>query len=134
MYNLLLIDDDIEFIKLVQVYSKKSHKKLNITFLNDPRKIFSEFSLSELQTFDAIVADFLMPHINGEQLLKQLRRNAVMTPFILCSSVGNSIAIEDHIEYFLRKRKSIDGLLRELTNYLEIRFSDSFNFVLVDKN
>jgi DNA-binding NtrC family response regulator len=129
MLNLLHIDDDNDFLELIKMYATKFHKDFNIRSINDPREVFSNISREELSQFDVIISDYKMPHINGEDILRFLRSNSIRTPFVLCSSIDvTNSNISDHVEYFLKKRKSIKSLLNELNNFLKILTSENFNF------
>ena len=135
MLNLLHIDDDNDFLDLIKLYAKKFFKDFNIRTINDPREVFSTISTEDLSDFDVIISDYKMPHVNGEDILRYLRQNSIKTPFILCSSIDVSNSnIDDHIEYFLRKRKSIKSLLNELQNYLDVIASENFDFSVANTN
>jgi DNA-binding NtrC family response regulator len=129
MLNLLHIDDDNDFLELIKMYAAKFYKDFNIRSINDPREVISNISREDLSHFDVIISDYKMPHINGEDILRFLRSNSIRTPFVLCSSIDvTNSSISDHVEYFLKKRKSIKSLLNELQNFLKLLTSENFNF------
>jgi DNA-binding NtrC family response regulator len=111
------------------MYAAKFYKDFNIRSINDPREVISNISREDLSHFDVIISDYKMPHINGEDILRFLRSNSIRTPFVLCSSIDvTNSSISDHVEYFLKKRKSIKSLLNELQNFLKLLTSENFNF------
>ncbi|MHA2279163.1 MAG: response regulator, partial [Candidatus Kariarchaeaceae archaeon] len=123
------IDDDNDFLELIKMYAAKFYKDFNIRSINDPREVISNISREDLSHFDVIISDYKMPHINGEDILRFLRSNSIRTPFVLCSSIDvTNSSISDHVEYFLKKRKSIKSLLNELQNFLKLLTSENFNF------
>lgn len=135
MLNLLHIDDDNDFLDLIKIYAKKFFKEFNIKTINDPREVITTISAEDLSHYDVIISDYKMPHVNGKDILRFLRQNSIKTPFILCSSIDVSNSdIDDHIEYFLRKRKSIKSLLNELQNYLDVITSENFDFSIENTN
>lgn len=119
MINLLHIDDDLEFLELIKIFAQKFYKSLKISSICDPREISSKFSIEELLAFDAIISDYKMPHLNGEEVLSYLRKNCIDTPFILCSSTClESLDIKNDIKYYLPKTKNINSLFSNLYDFL----------------
>lgn len=82
--RILIVDDDAPFLELVQLYFAKANfdailasngaEALKILFESEPP--------------DLVLADFMMPEVNGIELVRQLKANAKLfdTPVVLMSS------------------------------------------------
>jgi CheY-like chemotaxis protein len=88
--KLLVIDDDaVDRLQL-----KRALKTCGMDFeLTEYEKIKS--ITNELNIFDCIFLDYLLPGENGLLLLKKIRDNGIKTPIVMITSQGNeSIAVE----------------------------------------
>lgn len=90
--SLLLIDDDAVFVKSVSDALYHEHPDLSIaTALNAEQGL----RLLTLRRFDAMISDFRMAGLNGLDLLKECRANAVGIPVVLITGYGTPGLEED---------------------------------------
>ncbi|OYU97757.1 MAG: hybrid sensor histidine kinase/response regulator [Bacteroidetes bacterium B1(2017)] len=91
-YNLLLIDDDEVDVMTFQRSLKKSDIKYSLTVCYNAAETLSTI---EKNTFDCIFLDYLLPGIDGLQLLRKLRDMSINTPVAVMTSQGDEkIAVE----------------------------------------
>jgi len=64
-----------------------------VDWIYDSREFFD---LLEVSIYDAIVLDLMMPHISGEELLRELREKGNTTPVLILTAKGR---IEDKEKY-----------------------------------
>ena len=94
MVKVLVIDDDPEILELLQV---------DLELLNFEVKTatngMSGYQLAEQEPFDLILADVMMPRLDGYDLCKRLRANVSTqtTPIILLTAKGQ---LEDKVRGF----------------------------------
>jgi signal transduction histidine kinase/two-component SAPR family response regulator len=92
VYKLLLIDDDEVDVMTFQ----RSLKKSDLTYTLDVCYNANEaLATIESKTFDCIFLDYLLPGIDGLQLLRKLRDMSINTPVAVMTSQGDEkIAVE----------------------------------------
>ncbi len=91
-YKLLLIDDDEVDIMTFQRALKSSDLSCKLTVCFDAKEALEKLSTSN---FDCIFLDYLLPGIDGLQLLRRLREMSVSTPVAVITSQGDEkIAVE----------------------------------------
>jgi PAS domain S-box-containing protein len=91
-FKLLLIDDDEVDVMTFQRALKKSDLKYS---LNICYNAVETLSTIETNTFDCIFLDYLLPGIDGLQLLRKLRDMSINTPVAVMTSQGDEkIAVE----------------------------------------
>ncbi len=87
MINVLLVDDEPEFLDQGKIFLESADERLNVsTALSAEEGI----ELLDRQNFDAIVSDYQMPDMNGIEFLKEVRenRNNLDIPFIVLTGRG----------------------------------------------
>lgn len=90
--KILIIDDEIGICKLLKIYLEKDSF---IADINGNGRTGLMKALS--QNYDLIILDFLLPGINGFQVLKQLRK-LKSTPVIIISAQDD----ENVVSFFLK--------------------------------
>ncbi|RTE85876.1 MULTISPECIES: response regulator transcription factor [Gammaproteobacteria] len=86
MTSILLIDDDIELCEmLTQVLTREGWK---ITTANDGR---AGLERATSQPWDIVLLDIMLPHIDGLQVLKQLRQSDVDYPVLMLTARGDDV-------------------------------------------
>lgn len=91
-YKLLLIDDDEVDVMTFQRALKKSDLKYTLSICYNAAETLSTI---ETNTFDCIFLDYLLPGIDGLQLLRKLRDMSINTPVAVMTSQGDEkIAVE----------------------------------------
>ncbi|WP_287127512.1 response regulator transcription factor [Candidatus Cyanaurora vandensis] len=87
--HLLLVDDDPHFVMLMGDFLEK--RGFQVSRANDGRQ---GLEMAQRQNPDLIVCDIMMPHMNGYELVQQLREQPlqrVWTPVIFLSARGELI-------------------------------------------
>ncbi len=89
---MLLVEDDRLLGESLKEYLES--EGFLVDWIYDSREFFD---LLEVSIYDAIVLDLMMPHINGEELLKKLREKGNTTPVLILTAKGR---IEDKEKCF----------------------------------
>ncbi|MHA1166379.1 MAG: response regulator, partial [Candidatus Hodarchaeales archaeon] len=84
--KVLHVDDDTGFLELSKEYLEFSNNytRIEIDGMEDPEKVIS---LIQEKNYDAVVSDYMMPEMNGLQLLEQIRAFSDI-PFIILTGQG----------------------------------------------
>ncbi|GAB1371086.1 chemotaxis response regulator protein-glutamate methylesterase [Candidatus Kapaibacterium sp.] len=82
------------------------------------------------EKFDAVLTDWMMPHTDGIELIKHIRKKIRPIPFLvlitaLASDTAKQYALESGADDFLAKPVDIDDLLSRLRDGLERHTQDS---------
>ena len=85
MSNILLVDDDVELTNLLA--ELLSLEGFDIHVVHNGQEALTEL---ELQTYDIILLDIMMPVLNGIETLKQLRQK-LTTPVLMLSARDDDI-------------------------------------------
>ncbi len=104
MYDILIIDDELEVTTtLLHILRDEKHYALHAFNIPEDALQFSRETKPDL-----VICDFLMPQMNGIELLKQIREENPVIPLILITSYAekeHTIAAinEAQIYYFIEK-------------------------------
>ncbi|MCS7083555.1 MAG: response regulator transcription factor [Aquificaceae bacterium] len=79
--KVLLVEDDGLLGNSLKEYLKT--QGIVADWINDSREFFD---LLEVSTYDVIVMDLTMPHLNGEELLSKLREKGDLTPVLILTA------------------------------------------------
>ena len=90
MKRILLIDDDINFCKVIDYQLQKN--EFDVTSANNGEEGLAHFRQQE---FDIVLTDIQMPDINGIQVLKEIRRHNRQVIIIMITAHGS---IENALE------------------------------------
>lgn len=92
--NVLIIDDDIAYVRIAQMHLKKYQgRRFNIIWKEDGAKGLEE--LEHNAGIDVILMDYYLPNINGIEITKVIRSRSINTPIIfLTSNKDFRLAIE----------------------------------------
>lgn len=100
--HLLLVDDENAITTNLAPFLERSGFRVSITGDGE-----EAVHLASNQHFDLIVMDILMPHMDGREALRQMRRQGTHTPVILLTQVGTSteraLALEEGADDYLNK-------------------------------
>lgn len=105
--KILLVDDEQEFLEQSKLLWEKIGEGAEVDVTADP-----EVALNEAveKDYDAVVADYQMPEMDGLELLKMLRERGDNTPFIILTGKGGEeVAIKAlnlKAEGYIRKGSS----------------------------
>ncbi|MFN7064575.1 MAG: response regulator transcription factor [Aquificaceae bacterium] len=81
--KVLLVEDDRLLGESLKEYL--ASEGLKVDWIEDSREFFD---LLEVSLYDVVVVDLMMPHISGEELLKELRRRGDQTPVLILTAKG----------------------------------------------
>lgn len=120
MAKILLVDDDGTILILVtRILENAGH---TVTALEDPREALHAVAPD---TWDAVISDFHMPHVDGSQLLDHIRKVAPETPVLFLTSNDQiTLAVElvrRGADDFLVKPPVGEALLMRLERAITIR-------------
>ena len=124
-YKLLLIDDDEVDVMTFQRSLRKSELPHHLTICYNADEALSAI---EHNAFDCIFLDYLLPGIDGLQLLMKMRDMAVNTPVAVMTSQGDEkIAVEmiknGAFDYFTKSEINPDKISKVV--FSAVRLSDS---------
>ena len=118
MIRVLHVDDEAGFLDLVSFFLKREGD------FEIDTAITAESALEKMQSedYDAVVADYSLPGMDGLELLKILRAKGLQTPFILFTGKGKEEtavqALNCGADFYLQKGASTQLLFTELVNML----------------
>lgn len=81
--KLLLIEDDLEAAKFLQKGLKESGYE--VALASDGREGLKQ---AQEQTFDLLITDRMLPHLDGLALVRALREQGMRTPVLVLSALG----------------------------------------------
>lgn len=118
--HVLVVDDDISTVKIVEKYLRDSG--YGSSGISDSREVIT--SLDELNP-DMVLLDIFMPHINGLDLLKQIRANKAWDHIIvlMLSSAGKEEryqSLEMGAFGFIQKPVSPNVLIEEIAKAFRV--------------
>ncbi|MFO8110442.1 MAG: PAS domain S-box protein [Thermoplasmata archaeon] len=84
--NVLLVDDDTEFLKVEKIFLEREDSKFNIEFVDSAEEALKYLEENHI---DVIVSDYMMPDMDGLAFLRELREKRLYDiPFILMTGQG----------------------------------------------
>ena len=92
--HVLIVDDEIEFVNTLQRHLKRQHFTLKTAF--DGREALELMTRTE-EPFDLVVSDVLMPHMDGMELLEEIKRHHRGTSVLLLTGFGENALAGDTI-------------------------------------
>lgn len=87
--KVLLVDDEIPFLKQAQIFLEKENDRLDIETSTSAIEALNSL---EDEDYDAIVSDYKMPKMNGIEFLETLRKENNDIPFIILTGKGHEEA------------------------------------------
>jgi PAS domain S-box-containing protein len=118
MYSVLYVDDEADLLDLTQLYLEDT----GLFQIDKANSASSAQQKLKQRRYDAIIADYQMPHMDGIEFLKYVRQNFGNIPFILFTGKGREEvvieAINNGADYYLQKGGDPDPLFAELTHKL----------------
>ncbi|MGQ9586838.1 MAG: PAS domain S-box protein [Thermoplasmata archaeon] len=118
MINVLLVDHDPPILELTQFFLEMDGR-FKVDTATSTRSALDKMAK---KTYDAIVADYAMPEMNGLELLKLLRNQGNDIPFIMFTGKGREdVAIEAlnyGADYYLQKGGDPRSQFTELTHMI----------------
>jgi DNA-binding NtrC family response regulator len=84
MITVLLVEDDPDVLELTRLFLERD-LELTIDVCSSVKEALRKLNH---KIYNVIVSDYVMPEINGIQLLKTLKFQGIETPFILFTGKG----------------------------------------------
>lgn len=84
--RILIVDDELGFLDQAEEFLKRGKRQFEIETSTSAEKALERL---EEEDFDAVVADYKMPKMNGIELLEHLREKDNEIPFILFTGKGD---------------------------------------------
>lgn len=92
--RILLVEDDLALSKVVESIIKKNNYTVDV--VHDGKEAFDMLSLGdELNIYDGVVLDLMLPGMDGKTLLKKLRAQGNNVPVLILSAKSE---IDDKVE------------------------------------
>lgn len=121
--SVLIIDDDPAQLNLLQMMVERAGYKVNTAESGS-----AALTMLEERPFNVIVADYKMPHMNGFEFVKALRRldaewNTQEVPVIVLTACGEDIefsALEKGADMFCEKFRAESLLVKQIRFLLEM--------------
>lgn len=118
MFRILVVDDEPALLELTRIYLERSGD-LQVDVTTSP---LQALDMVAADPYDAIVADYEMPEMNGIALLKAVRKRGMGTPFIIFSGRGREEvvieAINSGADFYLQKGGNPSAQFTELRNMI----------------
>ena len=86
----LIVDDEIEFVKTLNRHLKRQNFVLNTA--SDGREALELMDRTE-EAFDLVVSDVVMPHMDGMQLLAEIKQHHPATSVLLLTGFGENAMV-----------------------------------------
>jgi PAS domain S-box-containing protein len=118
MYRILVVDDEPALLELNRIYLEQSG---NMQVDTTPSSLQVLEMLSKAP-YDAIVADYEMPEMDGITLLKEVRNRGLSIPFIIFSGRGREDviieALNNGADFYLQKGGNPSAQFADLRNMI----------------
>jgi DNA-binding response OmpR family regulator len=108
IYNLLLVEDDIEINELVYTHLKS--EGFSITSVKDGELALQEFYSND---FDLILLDIMLPKLNGKEVLRKIRESSTVPVIIISakdSELDKILGLELGADDYITKPFSLNEL------------------------
>ncbi len=116
MISVLYVDDEPALLDVGKLFLEKTGDFSVTTIDSAPAAL----ALLVTDTFDAIIADYLMPDMDGLEFLKQVRLHHGQIPFILFTGRGREevviLALNSGADYYLQKGGNPQAQFAELSH------------------
>ena len=122
MYENILavsIDDNEQNLMLLEAFADQLD--LKVTNFSDPEEAFEFITSNDV---DIIFTDYMMPKLNGIDLISNFRKTNKSTPIIMITAAGEDIkgeALEAGATDFLNKPLDLNEFMVRTKNLLELR-------------
>jgi PAS domain S-box-containing protein len=132
MYSVLYVDDEEVLLGINKIFLEKTGDFSidTVTSALEGLKKIKELS------YDAIVSDYDMPHMNGIDFLKEVRSRHGSMPFLLFTGKGREEvvieAVDNGVDFYIQKGQDVKAMIAELSHKIKRaierrRFSDELD-------
>lgn len=133
--HILYVDDDPDHLTVGKKLLER-YEKFTVTIIAGAAQALD---LLKTQTFDVIISDYQMTHMDGNVFLKRLRETGNTTPFIIFTGRGREeVVIEafnNGVDFYLQKGGDVKAQFDYLTtNICQILSKRTFEKELARKN
>lgn len=115
--KVLIVDDEEDFLSVVRALLETQSFAIETA-----SSVGEAMAILKQRMPDAVVCDYMMPGINGIELLKWMHKEGWEVPFILLTGQGREEvvieAINNGANYYVQKGGSIETLIAELKHKL----------------
>lgn len=112
---MLFVDDEPSMCEIARIYLEERLGGCIITPVTDGE---TAIQLIESHSFDAIIADYEMPGLDGLELLRRVRNNNDMTPFLVCTGKSRHEVVIEALnagaDFYLQKGEDPYVLFTEM--------------------
>ncbi|MHA2368248.1 MAG: PAS domain S-box protein, partial [Candidatus Hodarchaeales archaeon] len=119
MARVLLVDDEEDLLVVAKKFLELDDPTLDVVTTTSPQEAFR---LLEEESLDAVVSDYLMPEMDGLELLRKLRDEGNSIPVIMFTGQGREeVAIQAlnlGADYYLMKDGTTKSLFAELAHII----------------
>jgi PAS domain S-box-containing protein len=116
MITLLYVDDEPALLSLGKIFLERQGE-MHVETVQEPEQVLDMLSVRH---YDAIIADYQMPGMNGIELLISIRKRYSKLPFILFTGKGREDvvieALNNGANFYLQKGGAPRAQFAELTN------------------
>ena len=123
--HVLLVDDEAYFRTFV---GKVLGKAFNCS-ISEAKDGQQAIDFCKANAPDLIMLDINMPHVNGVEALRQIRKFNADVPIVMLTSVSEEAVVEECVtheaSYFIRKDVYADQLKSEIKEMLTMFFPDA---------
>lgn len=113
MSKILLIDDEVKISQSLKIGLEENGFEVTLAFDGEEGK-----QLAELNTYNVIVSDVVMPKMDGYALVKFLRSKSITTPILLLSALDDTeqkvMGLESGADDYLSKPFAFKELLARI--------------------
>jgi two-component system sensor histidine kinase/response regulator len=114
--NVLVVDNDM--VQLESLRRGLRTRGYQVIEASSSEEVLKHFTHSDMTTVDLILSDYVMPRLNGIELLKKIRQNHSSLPFILMTAYGDKDlvieALRNRCNGFIEKPFTLDQLMEEI--------------------
>ncbi|MCH4889386.1 response regulator [Acidaminobacter sp. JC074] len=121
--NYLVLDDDINVVKIIKTIVEEDFNNRVIAYGTDPKKAIDDILVLKP---DVVIIDYLMPELDGVDVVKKIREVHKDVDFIMISQVSDKEMIgqayKEGISFFISKpinRFEVLTVLKHITEKIE---------------
>jgi PAS domain S-box-containing protein len=119
MYRILYVDDEPGLLEIGKLFLEQSGQFIVDTVTSAPAAL----TLLNAKPYDAIIADYQMPEMDGIEFLKKVRTSGNTIPFILFTGRGREEvviqALNEGADFYLQKGGEPRSQFAELSNKIQ---------------
>ena len=122
MKNVLVVDDNINFINMLTRYFKDNNK-INIKYVGNDGESGLKILLENIEDIDLILLDLIMPNKDGLYFLKKIKELNINKKLIVMTSLNSDNVIKKvssySIEDFVLKPYSLEDLENKMVDVFD---------------